>query len=471
MVPRINSREDADVVRRNELLGKQFEVARKDLGWSQAYLAERAGPCVGVLKKIEAGDSAEIHSYQMFARALGMRLSLDSAPERARADDLTERELERRLLEFLWAKMAKSRADGDRALGAAGWYLCEQDWRGRTVERRQFILGVLAVFGVSDSISHLFASDRCPPLTADDVRAMAVTCGEQLGRRDAAVGGGTVADVARLMHQQVMTWLHEGTYPSNVTRELEALSGDLGAWVCYLNLDAGNVPLAYRYITETVLHADLIEHRPAKIRALETMCRLQNRIGSPARALRAVEAALRVAEHDDIPRVKALLHMRAARARASLGDARGYEAQLVSATREIERGPCERDPFWVAWLTAEKLAALGGLGHLELGQPGQATRVLLPVTEDPDPARPCGNIYYEVQLGHAAALQGDATWAAEIGLGVLDKVGTLSSDWIQRDYLHLRNYLQRIPAASPQVREFLTAYDEAASRHAMSHVS
>ena len=58
-------------------LGRRLEVVRKQLGLSQARLAQEAGLGVATLRRIEDGQDAQLGSWIKLLRALGLSAGLD----------------------------------------------------------------------------------------------------------------------------------------------------------------------------------------------------------------------------------------------------------------------------------------------------------------------------------------------------------------------------------------------------------
>ena len=60
-----------------EELGRRLGVVRKQLGLSQARLAEEAGLGVATLRRIEDGQDAQLGSWIKLLRALGLPAGID----------------------------------------------------------------------------------------------------------------------------------------------------------------------------------------------------------------------------------------------------------------------------------------------------------------------------------------------------------------------------------------------------------
>lgn len=332
------------------------------------------------------------------------------------------------------------------------------------MNRRQFVmLTALAGLGMPESIRHLFAAGRCPSLSEDDVHAIAGMSEKYLLQQDATWGGGAVCDVAIAMHDKVRSWIYQESHSRNVLEALEALSGDLGAWAGWLAIDAGRYAVAQQYLQETITHARFSQYLPAELRAMENMCVLYDLTNRPRQGLQAAEAALRMAGEKAPPRLRAILHMRAARALARLGDGGEFERESNAAHRALDLPERGDEPQWTRFLTPLSLTGLGGVSQLALGRPAQAEKALRTVAHGQPFERRWASVYYTVQLAQAAADLGDSAEAGRLGLQALPTVMSMSSDWLHRDTRRLRNQLARHANAAVAARDFVAAYDEAAA--------
>ncbi|HEY6569997.1 MAG TPA: helix-turn-helix transcriptional regulator, partial [Candidatus Limnocylindrales bacterium] len=64
--------------------GQAIRDERLRRRWSMADLAVRAGVAIGVVHRVEAGDTASLESYARLGAALGLRPTLEFADSRAR---------------------------------------------------------------------------------------------------------------------------------------------------------------------------------------------------------------------------------------------------------------------------------------------------------------------------------------------------------------------------------------------------
>ena len=448
--------------RRNRDLGDRITSLRRGRGWTRAQLAERAGLSVGVIKKVEWGGTASLNSYQAIAIALDMELALigmtpssvSAAQQQCShiADDPSV--------------LHEDRSGAQTRLDVVAWSQparpSHPDWEENDMHRRQFVmLTALAGLGMPESVRYLFAAGRCPSLSEEDVHAIAAMSEKYLLDQDATLGGGAVCDVAIAMHDKVRSWIYQEKHSRNVREALEALSGDLGAWAGWLAIDAGRYAVAQRYLQETITHARFSQYLPAELRAMENMCVLYDLVARPRQALQAAQSAQRMAGEKASPRLRAILHMRAARAWARLGKADEFERETSAAKRVLALAPNGDEPQWTRFLTPLSLAGLTGVSRLALGQTARAENELRQVASGQPFDRRWAAAYYTVQLAQAAANLGDSAEAGRLAQQALPNVMAMSSDWLHRDTRVLRNQLARTSDAKVAAREFVAAYDEA----------
>lgn len=332
------------------------------------------------------------------------------------------------------------------------------------VDRREFTAGaLLAALVLPPTIRETLTAhpqDR-PAISMRDVEAIR-TYVEDSRQHEAAMGGGSMCDIATTLHDKVRAWLAVRSLTSDVRHALTVLVGDLGAWAGWLAFDTGRPELARRYLHDTILHARLVDHPAIEVRAMACMCLLLNRGGRPAESLQCAEAARRIAEPWATPRLRSLLHLRAASAYAWLGESGAFAHSLTSAEASLDSELVDDELAWTGFVTPAELIGLAGRSQLVLGRPGEAAAAFRSIAENPDPAHHRNVVYYTVQLAHATAQQGDTTGAAEIGLGTLPLVSALHSGRTRRALHQLRVQLND-HRTQPAVDNFAHAYDQAMS--------
>ena len=187
------------------------------------------------------------------------------------------------------------------------------------------------------------------------------------------------------------------------------------------------------------LDARLIDDPALEVRALSYIC-LLNRDRRPRESLRCAEAALQRARAWATPRLLALLHLRAARANASLDERKVFSREIANAKSQL---------------------AHGALSYLAMDQPERAAAEFRRITENPDANYKRNTGYYTGRLAEAGARQHDISQAGEIGLGAIPTVRELGSARTMRHLRSLRRTLEPHRVAVPAARDFIDAYEDA----------
>jgi hypothetical protein len=94
--------------------------------------------------------------------------------------------------------------------------------------------------------------------------------------------------------------------------------------------------------------------------------------GNPQDAVGMVRTAQDAVKCRSTPRVKSMLHARAARALSKTGDHTACWRELDAARIEYARGPHDDDPPWSYWLTPGEIEMLAGSSALNLNAPRTA---------------------------------------------------------------------------------------------------
>lgn len=296
-------------------------------------------------------------------------------------------------------------------------------------ERRDFTrAAVLATLGLTDSLRHLAAAGtrgRAPVIGTEHV-ALVETAVQRIEAQDAAIGAGGLRSGVAALHHQVEEWLNGPYSLHQVGGELQSLLGELSAWAGWLALDANDHTDANRYLQDALVQARLADDPRLEVRALTYIC-LLTRDRRPRESLQCAQAALRLARGWSTPRLTALLHLRAARAHAALGEPKGFGREMAHAQSQLDHGAHEDDALYIHFVTPMEASGIAGLSYLALGKPERAEREFRDITENPDTTYRRNLSYYTVRRAQAAAAYNDIGGASEIGLGALPLVAGLES--------------------------------------------
>jgi tetratricopeptide (TPR) repeat protein len=331
------------------------------------------------------------------------------------------------------------------------------------VDRRSFFKaaagGGVAIVGRD----HLTGSD----LVAGDPWGelhLVVSKVEQLERNDAASGGGgDQLKEAIGLYRRVTGWRNERTGSLRMDDALSRLQGDIGGWVGWLAYDAGKLASARRYLTATIVHARTSDLPDIEIRAMSYLVLLLNRKGHHRDALQCAEAAQRIAAQGAPPKVRSLLHMRAAAAHAALADEQAYRSEVAAAYRAYGQRSATPDPLWAQFVTEAELQGLCGDSLTVLGEHRQAADAFRSIAESLDERFHRNRAYYSAKLAASLLAQGDVAEASVQALAVLPEVTSLESHRVRTIIDDVQAgvapYQERVPAA----RDLVHACTEALS--------
>lgn len=391
--------------------GKRLSQYRKAARLTQEALADQIGVDRTTIGRWERGTSApRLYQHAPLANALNVPISeLQFAPN---PDDLR---------------------DGLRPNRAAlGW-----------TDNQEF--------------QELLADERKTPLVGVDHLDLIEHAIGQIERKDAESGAGGLLRGARALHSKVDSWIYEGSYPLRLANRLQQLSGELGAWCGWLTTDAGSVEQALQRFHQTLLRARVNENSALEVRCMTYLGAFSSAI-RPAELLHISQAAQRISAKWATPKLRSLLHLRAACAYADMKDGRSAKEELAKARAELDRGEHEDDPDYLRFLTHGEIAGLAGLSFLELDDPKRASSEFRKILEDPDPIYQRNVAYYTGYLAEALYLEGDTRSAAEVGTQAVHLSRDIASVRTRETLRKLRDSLIAEAKRPPEVSEFVQAY-------------
>ncbi|WP_052744985.1 helix-turn-helix domain-containing protein [Micromonospora sp. HK10] len=330
---------------------------------------------------------------------------------------------------------------------------------GGATNRRQFhALAALAGLHASSSIDSLISRATAPAGIGMDHVRYASTLVEEFRKADAQMGADALCDVAIHAHDQLSAWAAKASYGRSVGDALQSALADLAIQAAWLAIDANRRTEARPYLHEAVARARIADDTRVEVRALACMSLLL-RQDQPSEAAQCAEAALRASAGWSTPRLRTLLHLRAAYAHATLQDGLGYEHEMTRARRAFDGGEHEDDLPFISFVTAQEVTGIQGLSLLALGQADRAARCFRSVAAAPAENHRRNRLYYTVQFARAANRQGDVDSAARAGLSALPEVGRVRSGRVSALLAEVRSDLAGARASLPRVQEFIDAYD------------
>ncbi|GAA0901362.1 tetratricopeptide repeat protein [Streptomyces asiaticus] len=152
--------------------------------------------------------------------------------------------------------------------------------------------------------------------------------------------------------------LDAGGYSRSIAERLFAGAGELAISVGWLAHDSGRLSDARSHYAEALATARVSGDAALEAHAFCNTAFLARDAGHPREAVRAAQAAQRVAERLASPRLLSLLALREAGGLAWLTDRGGCERALLRARTLFGRGPCDADPEWMSFFGEAELEGL-----------------------------------------------------------------------------------------------------------------
>ncbi|MBI0298156.1 tetratricopeptide repeat protein [Streptomyces sp. PRKS01-29] len=257
--------------------------------------------------------------------------------------------------------------------------------------------------------------------------------------------------------------LDAGGYSRSIAERLFAGAGELAISVGWLAHDSGRLSDARSHYAEALATARVSGDAALEAHAFCNTAFLARDAGHPREAVRAAQAAQRVAERLASPRLLSLLALREAGGLAWLTDRGGCERALLRARTLFGRGPCDADPEWMSFFGEGELEGLEAQCWSALGDwkraVAHARRAV--ALQNPHFTRNIALFTTELASDLVAGGAPDAA-AASAGraLGLLDQV---KSSRIRR-MLDDTARILRPYGRDEAVADFLARYEAAAAR-------
>ena len=255
-------------------------------------------------------------------------------------------------------------ADPDAGLAADA-----EDGTGMELGRRDSG-GLAAAAGVAAVVPSLSVPRG---VTSSHVRYWQA-CTSVLYAQDRAVGGTVLLSSALQQWRRVRLALRDGA-AGETGRQLLAVAGELALCTGWIALDGGRPPLArplYEEARELAAGAGdvvLAVHVLANQSMLYAEMARTGPSREPARqALRLAFQAQEEGRYIPMARLHALIALRHASAASLLGEKAAFQAAIIQARRELDRGPRDGDPpEWLRFVDDTEVTGAEATGWLNLG--------------------------------------------------------------------------------------------------------
>ncbi|MEU9172268.1 tetratricopeptide repeat protein [Streptomyces sp. NPDC048420] len=212
---------------------------------------------------------------------------------------------------------------------------------------------------------------------------------------------------------------------------LHSGAGELAISVGWLAHDSGRFDDARSHYAEALATARVTGDDALEAHAFCNTAFLARDAGRPREAVRAAQAAQRVARPLGSPRLMSLLSLREAGGWAGLADRTGSERALARAQAFFERGPCDADPEWMSFYGEAELEGLEAQCWSTLGDWPRAARHARRAADLQDPHFTRNIALYTAELADDLARGGRPDEGAAAGLRVLELLGEVQSSRIQ----------------------------------------
>ncbi|MGI5426065.1 hypothetical protein [Streptomyces sp. CA-179760] len=208
-------------------------------------------------------------------------------------------------------------------------------------------------------------------------------------------------------------------------------AGELAISVGWLAHDSGRFDDARSHYAEALATARMTGDPGLEAHAFCNTAFLARDAGRPREAVRAAQAAQRVARPVASPRLMSLLALREAGGWAGLADRVGCEQALARAQTLFDRGTSEADPEWMSFYGEAELEGLEAQCWSTLGDWRRAARHARRAADLQDPHFTRNIALYTAELADDLARGGRPDEAAVAGMKVLDLLEEVQSSRIQ----------------------------------------
>ncbi|WP_326641868.1 hypothetical protein OG884_03000 [Streptosporangium sp. NBC_01755] len=280
---------------------------------------------------------------------------------------------------------------------------------------------------------------------------------DDLRHLDDVLGSGELRQIAIAELQLISSLADKAAYNSDAGRRLFATVCEAARICGWQHFDAGRQAAAQKYFI-TALRASATAGDPEiGANVLAFMAIQTYSVGNPQDAVNLVQTAQSQTKQRTTPRVRSMLHARAARALSKTSHG------LYACTRELShardamaQGPHDDDPPWIYWMTEGEIEMLAGSCALDLGHPRQALHFFeaARAAEYSADGYVRDNALYLTRAAGAHLALGEIDEACAAGRQAFEQSGGVDSTRPSRAITDLRKKL-RPYRHTPSVRDFL----------------
>ncbi|MCD9872151.1 hypothetical protein [Streptomyces guryensis] len=225
--------------------------------------------------------------------------------------------------------------------------------------------------------------------------------------------------------------LDAGATRQTTADRLHSGAGELAISVGWLAHDSGRFDDARSHYAEALATARMTGDDALEAHGFCNTAFLARDAGRPREAVRAAQAAQRVARPLGSARLMSLLALREAGGWAGLADRTACEQALVRAQTLFERGPSDADPEWMSFYGEAELEGLEAQCWSTLGDWPRAARHARRAAQLQNPHFTRNIALYTAELADDLARGGRPDEAAAAGMRVLDLLDQVQSSRVQ----------------------------------------
>jgi len=225
--------------------------------------------------------------------------------------------------------------------------------------------------------------------------------------------------------------LDAGATRQTTADRLHSGAGELAISVGWLAHDSGRFDDARSHYAEALATARMTGDDALEAHGFCNTAFLARDAGRPREAVRAAQAAQRVARPLGSVRLMSLLAQREAGGWAGLADRTACEQALVRAQTLFERGPSDADPEWMSFYGEAELEGLEAQCWSTLGDWPRAARHARRAAQLQNPHFTRNIALYTAELADDLARGGRPDEAAAAGMRVLDLLDQVQSSRVQ----------------------------------------
>ncbi|PIM73682.1 hypothetical protein CTU88_08090 [Streptomyces sp. JV178] len=333
--------------------------------------------------------------------------------------------------------MQDPRGDTGYVRGRRDTHHTYQDHEESDVQRRAFMTGgtaavAAASFGPLTLAGTASAAGR-PALRAGSSEAGALEAAvRKIRLLDDRHGADGLYRRASAPLRAAYALLDAGTTRQASADRLYAGAGELAISVGWLAHDSGRFDDARSHYAEALATARMSGDPALEAHAFCNTAFLARDAGRPREAVRAAQAAQRVARPLGSPRLMSLLALREAGGWSGLADRTGCEQALARAHALFGRGTSDADPEWMTFYGEAELEALEAQCWSTLGDWPRAARHARRAARLQNPHFTRNIALYTAELADDLARGGRPDEAAAAGMRVLDLLDEVQSSRVQQ---------------------------------------